>query len=374
MASEIKEKKFLDYDGLVEVFKKVLHKKTQEIETNDLYGIEEFEKTPKKVDPDTLDYGDLGVNYAEGFETLMIKNNKGEVIGFVNRNDFDEAIDTLVKAIALEHGNRIDYNTIIEEYVDRLVFGISQEKSEREAADSQEKSEREAVEFTSAEAFIKIARWFEAINEKHREDFSKAMEIVVAAFVTEKEERLVELNQYLETFKIAAAGIGEEKYERIKNIEIEKEERKETEYILTQTIIDMDRRIRNIEKTLFYPKTVTVTVNTQSLTFPIPYRAEEGEETINTLAEQGLPVTIYFSKPVKAEDIIEHLKFYTDGSGIFSVENKSIDDSFTLIISDGTDGLSQLFPFNEDYENIKGCTIGKNNIEGGPNFTSIEWV
>ena len=69
--------------------KKLLHLKS---------GVVNANNTPKLPNPDQIELGEIAVNYADGYETLAIKNSKGDIIPFTNSITMKEYVDETVSA------------------------------------------------------------------------------------------------------------------------------------------------------------------------------------------------------------------------------------------------------------------------------------
>ena len=54
----------------------------------------------KLPDKDKLEYGELAINYADGFETITIKNNSEELVEFVSKEYTDDLLDNLENRIS----------------------------------------------------------------------------------------------------------------------------------------------------------------------------------------------------------------------------------------------------------------------------------
>lgn len=74
--------------------KHVLHIKSNVV--NEVDG----QKIPKRPLPEDLLEGEIAVNYGAGGELLTIKNSEGNIVGFVNENDFEQLEDTTMAALA----------------------------------------------------------------------------------------------------------------------------------------------------------------------------------------------------------------------------------------------------------------------------------
>ena len=51
---------------------------------------------PKLPSSDTLDYGEIAINYADGVETLSIKNTSDEIVEFKSRDYVDDLVNKLI--------------------------------------------------------------------------------------------------------------------------------------------------------------------------------------------------------------------------------------------------------------------------------------
>lgn len=91
-------------------FEHISHIKNSEIQENvDFYGLtptEDVDSSPIKLNiakrptADKLVEGEIAVNYKKGHETLMIKNKEGEIVGFINENDFNQAQEVIADAFS----------------------------------------------------------------------------------------------------------------------------------------------------------------------------------------------------------------------------------------------------------------------------------
>ena len=72
--------------------KKVLHKRSVAVE-NEL---------PKLPTSSQLEYGELAINYADGYETISIKNNNNEIVTFSNDNTIQKMINDSLPEIITE--------------------------------------------------------------------------------------------------------------------------------------------------------------------------------------------------------------------------------------------------------------------------------
>ena len=65
----------------------ITHKKS-----NELDGLRGIAKKPSTND---LEYGEIAVNYKKGYETFFIKNDKNEIVSFLNENKYKSLKDTV---------------------------------------------------------------------------------------------------------------------------------------------------------------------------------------------------------------------------------------------------------------------------------------
>ena len=72
------------------------------------------EGIPKQPTTGQIDYGEIAINYADGYERLFIKNSSDEIIDFKTGEYVDNALNI--------HNNRI---TALENYVNGLVGDIN---------------------------------------------------------------------------------------------------------------------------------------------------------------------------------------------------------------------------------------------------------
>ena len=93
--------------------KHLLHVKSNVVETAEQYGIQDFLVTPKKPNAEDMLFGEIAVNYGKGGETLAIKNSNGEIITFVNENDFNEASEIISETFSYLENKKIDTSDAI---------------------------------------------------------------------------------------------------------------------------------------------------------------------------------------------------------------------------------------------------------------------
>lgn len=89
----------------------ITHKKSNELNS--------LQNTAKKPSSDDLEYGELAVNYKTGHETLFIKNDTDNIVGFVNENKHNtlkETVNSNYREFETEQGkvrtNTQDINTL----------------------------------------------------------------------------------------------------------------------------------------------------------------------------------------------------------------------------------------------------------------------
>lgn len=71
----------------------------------------------KRPTADKLVDGEIAVNYKKGHETLTIKNDQGEIVGFVNENDFNQAQEIVALGLNEEKNQRERDVAILEQKV-----------------------------------------------------------------------------------------------------------------------------------------------------------------------------------------------------------------------------------------------------------------
>lgn len=104
----------------------ILHLRSSGVTGVDLYDVENYTYEGNRPEPDSLEYGELAVNYNSEDEVLMIKNDEGEIVAFINEKKFNNSIDSLVKAIiSLDYKvDKVrDYD--IESKIDEIVMPIT---------------------------------------------------------------------------------------------------------------------------------------------------------------------------------------------------------------------------------------------------------
>lgn len=55
---------------------------------------------PKLPLPSDIEYGELAINYADGYETISIKNSNNEIVTFPNSNTIEQAEETIAQALS----------------------------------------------------------------------------------------------------------------------------------------------------------------------------------------------------------------------------------------------------------------------------------
>jgi hypothetical protein len=88
--------------------KHVLHVKSNVVTPTDKYGITGYEKVSKRPNPQDILPGEIALNYGKDGELLTIKNSNGEIVGFVNENEYLLAQKITAAAIATEKTDRIN--------------------------------------------------------------------------------------------------------------------------------------------------------------------------------------------------------------------------------------------------------------------------
>lgn len=63
---------------------------------------EVVDANPKLLNPDNVQYGELGVNYHKGTETISTKNDENGIAEFVPYSVYDEAIDNIQNEVFYE--------------------------------------------------------------------------------------------------------------------------------------------------------------------------------------------------------------------------------------------------------------------------------
>ena len=65
--------------------KAILHKRSVEVINNE----------PKQPLPNQLEFGELAINYADNFETLLLKNSNNEIVEFKTKEHYDLEFEKL---------------------------------------------------------------------------------------------------------------------------------------------------------------------------------------------------------------------------------------------------------------------------------------
>lgn len=71
---------------------KILNKRSSDILNNN----------PKLPSSNQLDYGEIAINYADGQETIAIKNSKDEIVEFRSKEYIDSVVQKLIKNTELK--------------------------------------------------------------------------------------------------------------------------------------------------------------------------------------------------------------------------------------------------------------------------------
>ena len=72
--------------------KKLLHLKS---------GVVNANNTPKLPTSEQIELGEIAINYADGYETLAIKNSEGEIIPFTNSITMMEYVDSAISGLSI---------------------------------------------------------------------------------------------------------------------------------------------------------------------------------------------------------------------------------------------------------------------------------
>lgn len=90
---------------------KVLHKRSAVITEHN---------EPKMPSPDIFEYGEIGINYAKGVETIITKNSNGEIVQFKSKNYVDNSIENNSKTLMENINKIIEENTtaVMEDVAD----------------------------------------------------------------------------------------------------------------------------------------------------------------------------------------------------------------------------------------------------------------
>ena len=80
-----------------------------------------IENQPKMPTPEQLEYGEIAVNYADGHETLAIKNSNNEIVKFVNKDYVDSAISAATSAISTDALTSVTVNGLSATSADSVI-------------------------------------------------------------------------------------------------------------------------------------------------------------------------------------------------------------------------------------------------------------
>ena len=111
-------------------------------------------------------YGEIAVNYAEGSETLYIKNSNNDIVPFINGNKIEETEETIAQALSDLNERVVENTTAIEENEETTAGALA----DLDARLDDEASARESLE--------------QAVEDN---------ELVTARALTELRQQIVEL-------------------------------------------------------------------------------------------------------------------------------------------------------------------------------------
>lgn len=198
-------------------FKHVSHIKSslpREVVEGEFYGLTPTadESSPVKINiakrptADKLVEGEIAVNYLKGHETLMIKNTKNEIVGFVNENELYETQEIIAGAIAQEKEERLSSISSLEEQIkdNELVVSAALNDLETRKANKDEVTTAKlnnyakgtdgsavAASDTINEAISKLENQVDTLKTNVTDTFED-MELVVSSSLNDLNQRLIE--------------------------------------------------------------------------------------------------------------------------------------------------------------------------------------
>jgi len=75
----------------------------------------------KRPATDKIVDGEIAINFKKGHESILIKNDNGEIVGFVNENDFNQSQEITAKGLAQEKLDRQSEISKIEEKIEKTI-------------------------------------------------------------------------------------------------------------------------------------------------------------------------------------------------------------------------------------------------------------
>lgn len=156
----------------------------------------------KRPTADKLVEGEIAVNYLKGHETLMIKNTKNEIVGFVNENELYETQEIIAGAIAQEKEARLSLEEQIKD--NELVVSAALNDLETKKANKDEVTTAKlnnyakgtdgsavAASDTINEAISKLENQVDTLKTNVTDTFED-MELVVSSSLNDLNQRLIE--------------------------------------------------------------------------------------------------------------------------------------------------------------------------------------
>lgn len=98
--------------------KHVSHLKSKVVGKVGYFGHADYVTAPKKPKPSDLMVGELAMNYANGHETLFMKNSENEIVEIPTESGIGEREKILISAIADEKKKREDFDKSIKDRLD----------------------------------------------------------------------------------------------------------------------------------------------------------------------------------------------------------------------------------------------------------------
>lgn len=250
--------------------KHVSHIKSDEVTPEDFYGLtptsdntDGENSSPVKLNiakrplPSNILSGEVAINFAKGHETISIKNNANEIVGFVNEHDFNNAQEIIANAISDEQNIREEAITTLEAKVsetqdlseelkadmndlDLIVSSALNDLNERiDEYDGAFGLLENKIDETKDELQTSIDNLSEETNNKISES-----ELVVSSALNDLNERIIEQGSDLEYLSNKIDETNDVLQASIDNLSEETSNKiNESELVTSSALNDLNKRI-----------------------------------------------------------------------------------------------------------------------------------
>ena len=93
-----------------------------------IHSVQTTDGQPKLPESSMLNYGELAINYAKGYETISLKNNSDEIVQFKSDEYYQEQLDSKQNTLTPGIGIEITDGNIINVTLDTTVFKVVESK------------------------------------------------------------------------------------------------------------------------------------------------------------------------------------------------------------------------------------------------------